>query len=138
MSETLSPPTRPPSAGDTPPAQFHPPPASTDQLPRVPGYELLEELGRGGMGVVYRARQLELDRIVALKMIRSGRFDSPAELARFRGEAELAALLDHPNVVPVYEVGEGDGQPFFSMKYVQGRSLGRALEDPRWEPDVRA
>ena len=95
-------------------------------------YELLEEIAHGAMGVVYKARQISLNRLVAIKMILTGQFATEAEVKRFHTEAEAAANLNHPNLVGIYEVGNYAGQHYFSMQYIQGRSLAQLEMGERW------
>jgi WD40 repeat protein/serine/threonine protein kinase len=97
------------------------------EQPVVPGYEILGVLGRGGMGVVYKARQVGLNRLVALKMILGGSHAGEAEMARFHAEAEAVARLQHPHVVQIHEIGESQGVPFFSLEFVAGGSLAQYL-----------
>src|SRR5262245_29300140 len=105
------------------------------EFPTVPGYEILSELGRGAMGVVYQARQTRLNRLVALKMVLTGAHASPQQLDRFYQEARSVARLQHPNIVQIYEVGEHEGLPYFSLEFVDGGTLdkliGRHPQPPR-------
>lgn len=115
------------------------PTTRTDLVPHAPapqGYEILAEVGRGGMGVVYRAMQRSLNRVIALKVILGAGHSSEAQFQRFRAEATAVASLQHPNIVQVYETGEQDGQPFMALEYVEGGSLADFLhgepQQPRW------
>lgn len=103
-------------------------PTSHAEPPDIPGYEILGELGRGGMGIVYKARQVKLKRLVALKMIHTSGQSGSQELTRFRIEAEAIARLQHPHIVQIYEVGEFNGHPFLSLEFVDGGSLAQRLD----------
>jgi serine/threonine protein kinase/Tfp pilus assembly protein PilF len=128
-------PTMPPSAleGGTP---VWPGSESDPVLPIVPGYEILDVLGRGGMGIVYRARDLRLDRLVALKVMLASA--EVTERWRFRSEAQAVARLQHPHIVQIYEVGERDGLPYICLEYVDGGSLRDKLASSPFPPDLAA
>jgi serine/threonine protein kinase len=104
----------------------------------VPAYEVLEKIGEGGMGVVYKARQLGLGRLVALKMIKAGAGSNAEQLHRFRIEAEAVARLQHPNIVQIHEIGEYEGMPYFSLEFCAGGSLSKALEGKPQPPQPSA
>src|SRR5262245_58637305 len=95
--------------------------------PLLPGYDIEAELGRGGMGVVYKARQASAGRLIALKLIRDGALAGPQDRGRFRIEAEVAARMDHPNIVRIHEVGEHQGRAYFAMELIDGGGLDKHL-----------
>src|SRR5579875_426019 len=101
---------------------------SGGELPRLPGYEIEKELGRGSMGVVYKARHLKLNRVVALKMLLYAEQADDSERRRFQAEAQALARLKHPNIVPIYEIGEHQGRPFFALEYLEGGTLAERLK----------
>ena len=105
---------------------------------QVGDYDILAEVGRGGMGVVYKARHRGLHRLAALKMVLAGEFASPAQELRFRLEAELAARVQHPNIVQVYEIGSYQGRPFLALEWVEGGSLADRLDGKPWPPGEAA
>jgi serine/threonine protein kinase len=106
------------STGDSP---------ALEAAPNIPGYEILGVLGRGGMGVVYKAREIALDRLVALKVVTAGRFASDEQIARFQSEARAEARLQHPNIVQVHAVGEHEGFPYLSLEYMDGGNLAQKI-----------
>jgi eukaryotic-like serine/threonine-protein kinase len=120
-----------PSAGDLPKAR-------SLVGERLNDLELLEELGRGGMGIVYKARQLILDRLVAVKLLLTEHFIDPLRLARFHAEARAAAKLDHPNIIQIYQVGECEFGPYFVMEYIDGRSVEFLIQQKRIAPPTAA
>jgi hypothetical protein len=132
MPSAADPATLPAGAPSTHPAPASP--LAAAEWVAVAGYEVLCPLGKGGMGVVYKARQIGLDRLVGLKMILHGQHAGPEDLERFRAEAQAVARLQHPNIVQVYDVGECQGLPYFSMEFCPGGSLAEQLDGTPWEP----
>src|SRR5262245_37905715 len=102
--------------------------AKRRELPALPGYEIERVLGRGGMGIVYQARQTRLNRLVALKVVLAGAHAGPQQLARFEQEARAVARVQHPNIVQIYEIGGVDGLPYLSLEFVEGGSLEKYID----------
>src|SRR5262249_43709327 len=117
------------------PEDLLPPPAAPEG---IPGYEIVAELGRGGMGVGFKALQVKAKRPVALKMIRAGALADAEDLSRFRLEIEAIARLKHPHIVQIYDVGETSGTPFFAMEWCEGGSLAEALKQRTLSPSAAA
>ena len=139
-ADATLPPSVPSEQATLPPLDSSPTltPAEAPSMPKsgvlVPGYEVIRELGRGGMGVVYMARHLALGRVVALKMILSGIHAGDDELTRYRAEAEAVARLQHPGIVQVFEVAEHDGRPYFALEFCSGGSLDGKLKGEPMKP----
>jgi tRNA A-37 threonylcarbamoyl transferase component Bud32 len=129
-----------PPAGLTPTVTFAPgaEPEPGTRVRYIGDYEILEQLDPGGMGIVYKARQISLDRIVALKLIKRGQLATAEEVGRFHNEAQLAANLDHPGIVPIFEIGKHEGQHYFSMAFVAGESLKQRVSRGPLPPDEAA
>jgi serine/threonine-protein kinase len=123
--DALFPTPGPNPVADTP---THPSRHAGAEVPRIPGYEVVALLGRGGMGLVYKARHLRLNRFVALKMLLAGAYAGPHDRARFQREAEAVASLRHAHIVQVYDVGDHEGCPYFTMELLAGGSLAEALD----------
>jgi WD40 repeat protein len=140
LRQALPPQPSPPTAADSEARTLPPKPAGEEPgpLPQVAGYEILEELGRGGMGVVYKARHVQLDRLVALKMILAGDHAGAQARARFRTEAEAVARLQHANVVQIHDIGEHQGLPYFSLEFCPGGSLAARLDGTPLPPGPAA
>jgi serine/threonine protein kinase/tetratricopeptide (TPR) repeat protein len=127
---------RPPTDGDTSASSTS---AGVDKiLPAIPGFDILGEIGRGGMGVVFKARQLDLNRLVAIKMVLADKFDRPEDLVRFRLEAEMVARVRHPNVVQVYDSGAWEGHPYLVLEWIDGGTLSAYLTDKPQPQEVGA